>query len=179
MESVIIDVREKDEFDAEHVLGSIHLPLSNFTKQAPGILSQLKGKQIIILCRSGKRAQVAADQIKALGFDLNSKVYQGGILEWKSQGRQTQTTKKGHRPLMQQVQIVAGSLVLLSVLATFFIDMRFAALAGFVGAGLLFAGLSGLCFMAELLARMPWNKMVETTQKELCEVSPKSSDCGN
>jgi rhodanese-related sulfurtransferase len=62
------------------------------------------------------------------------------------------------RPLMQQVQIVAGSLVLLGVVLGYLLNPAFFLLSGFVGAGLLFAGLSGWCGMALLLAKMPWNR---------------------
>ena len=59
---------------------------------------------------------------------------------------------------MRQVQIAAGSLVLLGVLLGAFVAPAFYALSGFVGAGLLFAGASGFCGMARLLAAMPWNR---------------------
>ncbi len=59
---------------------------------------------------------------------------------------------------MQQVQIVAGSLVLLGVVLGYLLNPAFFLLSGFVGAGLLFAGLSGWCGMALLLAKMPWNR---------------------
>ncbi|MBI3557454.1 MAG: DUF2892 domain-containing protein, partial [Deltaproteobacteria bacterium] len=85
-------------------------------------------------------------------------VYEGGIQAWKAKGNPTVCAKGGHFPIMRQVQIVAGSLVLGSVLAVLFVDPRFIYLAGFVGAGLTFAGVSGICMMAELLARLPWNR---------------------
>jgi hypothetical protein len=56
------------------------------------------------------------------------------------------------------VQIVAGSLVLLGVLLGAVVAPGFYALSGFVGAGLLFAGVSGICGMARLLTVMPWNR---------------------
>ncbi len=177
MKQVIVDVREKDEFEAEHVKESVHVPLSSFASQAPGILEQIKDQEIVLMCRSGKRAQLARDQIAAMGFDLQCQVYKGGILAWKKQGGPTVATRKNHFPILRQVQIVAGFLVLMAVIAAFSVDIRFAALAGFVGAGLLFAGITGQCLMAELLAKMPWNKRNPTKQKELCEVSPSSTSC--
>ena len=60
---------------------------------------------------------------------------------------------------MRQVQIVAGSLVLLGVVLGTTVSPLFLLLSGFVGAGLVFAGLSGWCGMAQLLALAPWNRV--------------------
>jgi len=174
MSSVMIDVREKDEFDAEHVENSISLPLSSFDKQAPAILRTLRGHKVIIMCRSGKRAGLALQQAAAFSDGAELEVFSGGILEWKNQGRATVAAKKAHFPIMRQVQLIAGSLVLAAALLTYFVNPAFVFLAGFMGAGLTFAGATGFCGMAEILARMPWNKSVPGIKKELCEVSSNS-----
>lgn len=83
---------------------------------------------------------------------------EGGLANWKRAGLPTVQDKAQPRPLMQQVQIVAGSLVLLGVVLGYLLNPAFFLLSGFVGAGLLFAGLSGWCGMALLLAKMPWNR---------------------
>ena len=58
----------------------------------------------------------------------------------------------------RQVQIGAGSLVLAGALLAWLVDPAFHALSAFVGAGLVFAGVSGFCGMAKLLALLPWNR---------------------
>jgi rhodanese-related sulfurtransferase len=159
MEQVILDVREQDEFAAEHVPGSIWVPLSQFGHTAPGVLQSLTGKKVLLMCRSGNRAKLALDQIGQLGFgELSAEVFEGGILEWARQDRQVVTRRAGHLPIMRQVQITAGSIVLLSVLLGFGVNARIFWVAAFVGAGLTFAGVTGFCGMAKLLAMMPWNK---------------------
>ena len=60
--------------------------------------------------------------------------------------------------IMRQVQIAAGSLVLLGVILGLTVAPGWFALSGFVGAGLVFAGTTGWCGMAYLLAIMPWNR---------------------
>jgi DUF2892 family protein len=60
--------------------------------------------------------------------------------------------------IFRQVQIVVGFLVLLSVLAGFFISPAGFVVAGLFGAALAFAGISGWCGMAKLLNLMPWNQ---------------------
>ena len=70
----------------------------------------------------------------------------------------TQLDRSQPIEIMRQVQIVAGSLVLIGVILGYFVTPAFYALPAFVGAGLLFAGISGFCGMAKLLAIMPWNR---------------------
>lgn len=60
--------------------------------------------------------------------------------------------------MMRQVQIAAGLLVLVGVGLGFGIHPAFFALSGLVGAGLVFAGATGFCGMAQILARAPWNR---------------------
>jgi rhodanese-related sulfurtransferase len=179
MNSIVIDVRERDEFEAEHVEHSIHIPLSEFNKRAPALLRTLSDKSVLLMCRSGKRAALAASEAAKLCMDLQLEVFPGGILEWKKQGKPTITVRKAHLPIIRQVQLIAGSLVLISSLLAYFVNLNFVFIASFVGAGLTLAGATGFCGMAELLARMPWNQSRPNIQNELCQVSSNSSACSN
>lgn len=82
----------------------------------------------------------------------------GGIDGWKKAGLPTELDRKVPIDLMRQVQIVAGLLVLIGVLGGLLVHPGLFGLAGFVGAGLAFAGISGFCGMARRLALMPWNR---------------------
>jgi len=177
MNPIIVDVREKDEFEAEHAENSIHIPLSEFDKRAPALFKTLSGKSVILMCQSGKRAQLAALQATKFCDNMSLKVYSGGISAWKQEGNPTTVIRKNHLPVMRQVQLIAGILVLMSSLFAYFFSPNFVFLAGFVGLGLTFAGATGYCGMAELLAKMPWNRSYQNIQKELCEVSSSSSAC--
>ena len=160
MSQVILDVRETDEFDAEHIANSIHIPLGTFATKAPPILKCLAGQEVLLICKGGKRAQMAADQVAGfkLGASPTVKVYEGGIMEWKAKGNATECKKTNHLPIMRQVQIVAGLLVLSSTVASVAVSPALVYVAMFVGAGLTFAGISGFCTMAIILSKMPWNK---------------------
>lgn len=175
---MILDVREKDEYDAEHVRGTTHIPLSQFAQRAPGVLNDFEG-QIQILCRSGNRARLAQDQIRQLGFGdrLQVSVLEGGIQAWKREGKPVVCRKKFHLPILRQVQLVAGCVVLVSSLLALFLAPGFAWISAFFGAGLTFAGSTGFCGMANLLAVMPWNRSLPQTSEELCSVSPRSGNC--
>ena len=60
--------------------------------------------------------------------------------------------------LERQVRIAAGSFVFTGVLLAHFVDSHFIWLSAFVGAGLVFAGITDFCGMGLLLAKLPWNK---------------------
>jgi rhodanese-related sulfurtransferase len=173
MNQVIIDVREEDEFLAEHVENSINIPLSSFAGMAPGVLNQLGKSQIVIMCRSGVRAGQALNMIQGLGFnDLHQyQVYEGGILGWKKQGQPVVARKvKAPLPLMRQVQLVIGAMLLAFGIAAAVIDPVYAWGAVFIGCGLLVAGATGFCALANVLAMLPWNKGDTMARQEMCRL---------
>ncbi len=179
MKQVIIDVRELDEFNAESIADSVHVPLSNFNSVAPGVLGHFLDRKVVIMCRSGARAKMALDQAKRLGFqpDGGYEVYPGGILNWKKQGQPTIARKSKHLPILRQTHLIAGGLGLTGVLLGYFAHPGFYALAGFVTAGLTFAGASGICLMSNILALAPWNKNLPTLKDEVCLASTGQTVC--
>lgn len=152
--AVLIDIRESDEFAREHVPGAHHFPLSAFDAAD---FQDDRGKTVIFHCASGARTAEAAPRILTAGF---TEVWQldQGLAGWKKAGLTTVVNRRMPISIMRQVQITAGSLVLLGVILGFAVSPWFFALSGFVGAGLAFAGISGTCAMASLLALMPWNR---------------------
>ena len=158
MNSVIIDIREHDEFQSEYIADSIHIPMGEFQSKIADWVKNLGKREIILMCRSGRRAQLVFDQVTELNLK-NLTVYPGGILEWKRQGKPVVTKKKSHFPIMRQVQLVTGVFILASVALTLSMDLRWIGLAGFIGVGLTIAGATGFCGMAKILTLMPWNRI--------------------
>ena len=154
---VILDVREKNEFEAEHIPDSICCPLSEFDLVAPGILKSLQGQDVVVMCRSGNRAKIALNEIKKLDVNHNQfTCYEGGILKWKSEGKGVRG-KGSVFPIMRQMQIVASSMIFIAFLGFYFVHPYFIYLALLVGVGLSLAGWVGLCPMFYMLQKMPWN----------------------
>lgn len=151
----LIDVREPVEHAESHVSGAKLLPLGQIEARC-GELD--KSKPIMVMCQAGKRGAAAADKLRALGFS-DVRNLEGGILAWKSAGLPCATGSKAVMPLMRQVQITIGFFVLLGSLLTVYVDPRWIYLCMFFGAGLMFAGLSGFCGLAMVLAKMPWNRV--------------------
>ena len=116
---------------------------------------------VIFTCRSGMRTAGACDRLAARTSG-DSFVLDGGLDAWVKAGLPVATNADAPMEIMRQVQIAAGSLVLIGVLLGFFVAPAWFGLAGFVGAGLTFAGLSGFCGMARLLMFAPWNRAKAT-----------------
>ncbi len=153
-EAVLIDIRESDEHAREHIIGARLAPLSAIDAHD---FDRDQGKAAVFHCKSGMRTQANAAKLLARGF---SEAYflDGGIDAWKAAGLPVHSNKRTPIEIMRQVQITTGSLVLLGVCLGAFVHPAFFALAGFIGAGLTFAGVSGWCGMALLLRAMPWNR---------------------
>ena len=152
--AILIDVREPDEYAREHIASARLVPLSGFDKAD---FSGETDRIAIFHCASGNRTAMNAERILSTGF---RQVYhlKGGLAGWKAAGLPTRFRRKAPISMMRQVQIVAGGLVLIGLALALVVSPWFAALAAFVGAGLVFAGISGTCAMARLLAYLPYNR---------------------
>ncbi len=159
-EVVVVDVREDFEHATERIDGAHHLPLGRITREQ---VRQICGdKPVVFQCRTGKRSVDAALKFGEPGEQVFHLA--GGIEAWKNKGLPTIRNASAPKlDVMRQVQITAGSLVVLGVLLGAFVSPWFLILSGFVGSGLMFAGLTGWCGMALLLAKMPWNKSIAPT----------------
>ena len=152
--AVLIDVREADEHARERIPGALSSPLSRGAIQPP------EGAVIVYHCKGGNRTAANAANLHAAaeGAACEAYVLTGGIDAWKAAGLPVAQNTKAPLELMRQVQIAAGGLALAGFGLGIAVDPGFHALSGFIGAGLLFAGASGWCGMAKLLAVMPWNR---------------------
>jgi rhodanese-related sulfurtransferase len=150
----VIDVRTPVEFAEVHVSSARNIPLDELK---PGSLQLQKDQPVYLLCRSGQRATKAAEQLVKEGF-LQPVVIEGGTLAWIDAGLPVTRSAVKVISLERQVRITAGAIVFTGVLLAQFVDARFIWLSGFIGAGLVFAGITDFCGMGLLLAKMPWNK---------------------
>jgi rhodanese-related sulfurtransferase len=153
--AVMIDIREADEHARERIPGARHHALSRIDQTAP----IRTGDDVLIFhCRSGARTKGNAARLAAATPQCETYILEGGLDAWRKAGLPVALDRSQPIDIMRQVQIAAGSLVLLGVLLGAFVAPGFYVLSGLVGAGLLFAGVSGFCGMARLLAAMPWNR---------------------
>jgi rhodanese-related sulfurtransferase len=153
--AILVDIREADEHAREYIPGARHHALTLIDRESPA----RGGDDVLIFhCRSGARTKGNAPKLAAAAPACEAYILDGGLDAWKKAGLPVTLDRSQPIDIMRQVQIVAGSLVLIGVVLGALISPGFYVLSGFVGAGLLFAGASGFCGMARLLALMPWNR---------------------
>jgi rhodanese-related sulfurtransferase len=152
--ALLLDVRTPAEFSARRAAGARNIPLDTIASQA-GTLP--REAPILILCETGARAVRAASTLRGLGFD-NLRVVEGGTEAWAARGLPVEGTGRTVLGIERQVRIGAGSLVVLGVILGFTVERHLFLLSGLIGAGLVFAGVTGWCGLALLLAKAPWNR---------------------
>ncbi|MCG9890727.1 MAG: rhodanese-like domain-containing protein [Thermosynechococcaceae cyanobacterium MS004] len=150
----LVDVREPSEYAAEHISGAVLVPLSRFS---PAQIPVVKDKKLVLYCRSGNRSGQAAQRLFQAGFQDVTHL-SCGLSDWAEKGLPLNIDKTAPISLMRQVQIVAGSLMLTGTVLGALVSPWFLLLSGFVGAGLVFAGVTDTCAMAMLLAKLPYNQ---------------------
>ena len=154
-EAVLIDVREIAEHENQRIAGATLIPLAEITKEK---LPDIKNKKLVIHCQGGKRSLNACQKLMAENIGCEIYNLEGGINSWCVQGCDVISTKNFFLPVDRQVQLTIGSLVFISSMLGYFFNINFLFISGFFGAGLIFAGLTGNCTLAKIIAKMPWNK---------------------
>lgn len=150
----VLDVRTPAEFETMHIPGAYNVPLDTLKEHREELSSHLD-EDVVLVCRSGVRATQAEQALAGVGLP-NLRVLDGGILAWEQAGGQVRRGAQRWE-LERQVRLVAGSLVLTSVVTSFFVR-RAQLLAGGVGAGLTFAAVSNSCLMGSILMKLPYNR---------------------
>lgn len=151
-DAVLVDVRDAQEFAAEHVAGAVNLPLGGFS--AAKLAEVAHGKTAVVMCKSGVRSGTACAALQA-GGDV--RLLAGGLSYWAIAGLpvvRARTDRWHALPLERRVQVVVGLLVAVFGLLALLASPWFALGAVFIGGGLLNAGLTGWCGMAKVLARL-------------------------
>lgn len=161
----LVDVRTPVEFARAHVAGARLIPLGDLDPEAL-LKNHRPGDPIFVLCQSGERARKAIERLQCAGCD-DGVLVEGGTQAWIGAGLPVIRGEARGLPLMRQVHIAAGFLTAAGALLALLVNRWFAAVPLVTGCGLLFAGLTGMCGMALLLAKMPWNR-AQTERGETC-----------
>lgn len=158
----LIDVRTPVEYRQIHVQIARNVPLDQvdvvaLMKARNGTASE----PLYVICHSGSRGRQACEKFNQAGFS-NVVNIEGGTMACVEAGLPVVRGKKAIS-LERQVRIAAGSLVLLGAVLGWFVHPAIMGLSAFVGAGLVFAGITDTCGMGMILARMPWNQVKDAT----------------
>ena len=152
----LIDVRTAAEFTEIHAEPAKLLSLDKLTADlAKQLCSNTGAAPIYVICKSGGRGRQACEKLQFAGLNLIN--VEGGTTAWAAAGLPVIRGRKTIS-LERQVRIAAGLMVFLGTLLGAFANPLFLIIPGFVGAGLVFAGVTDTCGMAMMLAKMPWNQ---------------------
>ncbi len=148
----LVDVRSPGEYASGHVPQAINIPL----EQLEARFADFTEGNVAILCQSGRRAGMACDILKDHHDGLL--LVEGGTKAWMDEGFPTVASVTNKWSLERQVRLGAGVMVLAGTILATLGFHAWIYLSMFVGAGLTFAGLTNICGMALLLAKLPWNR---------------------
>jgi rhodanese-related sulfurtransferase len=150
----LIDVRTPGEFETAHIAGAYNVPLDLLRQHRDEIGEHLE-RDVVLVCRSGQRSAQAGATLREAGL-VHLHVLDGGMTAWESAG--LPVNRGAERwDLERQVRLVAGSIVVSSVLGSIAAP-KLKWLAAGIGSGLAYAALSNTCAMGMLLARLPYNR---------------------
>jgi rhodanese-related sulfurtransferase len=152
---LLLDVRTPVEVRESSIASTTQIPLDELKAEE---FTRAHGKDVpvVVICRSGARAQKAAGMLTACGMG-NVAVLEGGMQAWETAGLPVQRDHKV-MALERQVRIAIGLLVLLGWALGMWVHPAWFGLCAFMGAGLIFSGVANFCGLALILARAPWNR---------------------
>lgn len=154
----IVDVRTPAEFQSVHIKDACCIPLDRLNPDKLPEQVEHPEAPVYVVCKSGQRSKQACDRLLSAHPDKTILV-EGGTDAWVKAGYPVERSARKVLPLNQQVQIAAGSLVLVGVILAGAVNPWYLLISGFVGCGLIMAGITGFCPMASLIAKMPWNQL--------------------
>lgn len=149
----LVDVRTPEEFDAVHIPGAVNVPMD----QAPHRMSEFSvGAPVVLVCHSGTRASLTCETLQSKFPNLL--VLRGGTVGWKQAGLPVAGMGRVRMPIMRQVQLLVGPLIVLGAGMVLAGSPSWAILPLIIGLGLTMAGATGFCPMALAIAKCPWNR---------------------
>lgn len=152
--AMLVDVREVDEYRRQHIPGAALIPTSAFSPESfPGSGDE---RVTLVHCASGRRSEQVANTLRAAGR-TNVIAVEGGIKAWAAAGLPVRNDAKVQLPIIRQVMIAAGLMLVGFTALAATVSPWFLAGTGFIGAGFVFAGVTGICAMGKVLSAMPWN----------------------
>ena len=170
----ILDVRTPGEFETAHIAGAYNVPLDLLREHRDEIITHLD-EDVVLVCRSGHRASQAEETLRAAGL-VNVHILDGGITAWEANGF---AVKRGTQrwDLERQVRLVAGSIVLTSILGSL-VAPKLKWVAAAIGGGLTFASLTNTSAMGIALSKLPYNRGAscdaDTVVAQLVDSAPKA-----
>jgi molybdopterin/thiamine biosynthesis adenylyltransferase/rhodanese-related sulfurtransferase len=97
---VLLDVRERDEYEQGFIPGAIHIPRGSLESRIDNAVSE-RSRPVIVYCASGNRSVYAAKTLGELGF-TNVESMSGGFSEWKQNGHEWKVPRTLDGPQLER-----------------------------------------------------------------------------
>lgn len=152
----LLDVRTEMEYRSGHIAGAKHIPVDELEKMKSYTAPEA-GRRLCIICQSGKRAERARQHLES-ACGITACVLEHGMNAWEQAGLPVEKNAGASLPLIRQVQIIVGVVNLVALALGYWISPLWLIVPAFTSCGLLFAGVTGICGLALVLTRMPWNR---------------------
>ena len=156
--ALLVDIRTANEHAREHIAEARHTSIEQLSQDT---IENGNTGPVIFYCRSGHRTRFDARRLSAC-VACDTYMLEGGLNAWKRAGLPVVKDQRQPLELQRQVQIAAGSMALTGTVLGATVSPWFNLLPGFIGTGLVFAGLSGFCGLARVLIKAPWNRRAAT-----------------
>lgn len=169
----LLDVRTPGEFESAHIAGAYNVPLDALGEHAAEI-AKTPATHFVLVCQSGARARKADEALRASGL-TRLHILDGGMNAWLAANKPARLGPK-RMSLERQVRIAAGALAALGGALALFVHPWFAALSLFVGSGLVFAGITDICALGMLLAKLPYNRVASCDVPAMVDALKRGAD---
>lgn len=153
--AVIVDVREPEEHALLRIPGARNLPLSRLEQVA---LAVTPGATVLFHCRTGARSTANSARLAARVPGCVARIIEGGLEDWQAAGLPVIQEQGQPIDLARQGQIAVGVLLVAGGALGVLVSPWFHLVPVFVGAFLVFAGVSGQVSVMQVLRQMPWNR---------------------
>jgi rhodanese-related sulfurtransferase len=150
----ILDVRTGGEFESAHIPGSYNVPLDTLGEYSSDLADV--EHPVVLVCQSGGRATQAHEKLSAAGKQTLH-ILAGGMAGWQQSGGEVRHGNTDRWAMDRQVRFAAGSMALAGVVASVAVPKAKWLAAGVAG-GLVYSAVSNTCAMANVLARLPYNR---------------------
>lgn len=151
----LVDVRTRVEYRSGHIEGATNIPVDEL-EQLTSYPATEGGRQLCLICQSGKRAERARKHLETLG--VQACILENGMNAWTENKGAVIREKGAPLPLMRQVQIIVGLVNLIGLALGMLYSPWWYLVPSFTSMGLFIAGVTGTCGLALILARLPWNR---------------------
>lgn len=152
----LVDTRCPDEYSVSRLKDAENIP---HTVVKEHLDSLQKYEKIYFYCTAGRRCKIACETLESAGVDPEKLVHvMGHENDWEKEGLPV-VQGSGHRfSIQRQLYLIMSLIILIGLFFSLTSSLWFLLLPTFIGLGMLFSSIKGVCYGEYFLSKMPWNR---------------------